>query len=68
MGVNNANIGDVVEWTDLVAAGGKFYEMFGIGYCDLPTMTFRMNADGYWVRIADDGEDFEPPNVGNEVV
>lgn len=46
-----AEIGDYVRIEDLLAAGARFYTLGNESYCDLPTMTFKLNpfvGKGYW--------------------
>lgn len=37
-----AQIGNYVKVEELIFAGGKFYEIEGVSYCDTPTMTFKL--------------------------
>jgi hypothetical protein len=54
--ISQVKIGEFVAVQDLIAAKGKFYNLFGDPkqpYCDLPTMTFKLEnpSDPGYKRI-----------------
>lgn len=48
---HTAQMGDLCDHAHLFVNGGKFYELDGKKFCDMPIMTFEEDSTGFYKRI-----------------